>query len=211
MTPRWFSHLQPAPFAPRCVVLPPGCLVPPGSPELRVGRPFGIGCDVVSFEQFDRFCLATGRSLACDEGWGRGTMPAIHVSFADAQNYLRWLTESTGCTWRLPRGDEWEYAARAGSPSRFWWGDDLEPADANFSDTPGYGPFPTGSLAPNPWGLYNVTGNVAEWVDGEEESAGAHATRGGHWASTHSSLGLSVRGRSSVASNRVGFRALIEL
>lgn len=175
-----------------------------------------MGRFAVTFEEFDHYCILTGRALKPDEGWGRGTLPVLNVSFDEAIEYAGWHTIMFGQVARLPTGDEWEYAARAGSLTRFCWGDWIEPGDANFDETPGFGPFPVASLRPNPWGLYNVMGNVAEWVQESESGAceahrrlaSRHATRGGHWASPIHELSLSEVRLTPEAkgSDRVGFR-----
>jgi len=59
---------------------------------------------------------------------------------------------------------EWEYAARAGTNSTYWRGDSIEPACANYLESPGFGTLPVHSFDPNPWELYNVLGNVDEWA-----------------------------------------------
>lgn len=98
--------------------------------------------------------------------------PVTGVSFVDAVTYAKWLSNLTGHTYRLPSEAEWEYAARAGTRTAFWWGDDGVPASGAVmahcrgcgSGFDGRGPAPAESLAPNPWGLFNMPGNVWEWV-----------------------------------------------
>lgn len=137
----------------------------------------------VSFSQYDRFAYATGRNLASDEGWGRGNRPAINVSWEDAMAYAAWLSEQTGWQYRLPTEAEWEYAARAGTQTRRYWGDDPSAActyanvhdqtsmrENSFSKPPhacddGYAKTaPVGQFQPNAWGLYDMLGNVWEWT-----------------------------------------------
>lgn len=98
--------------------------------------------------------------------------PIVGVSYDDAMDYARWLAAKTGKSYRLPSEGEWEYAARAGSASAYWWGDEVKNANggarancANCSgDAQSPHPMPVDSFAPNPWGLYNVHGNVWEWT-----------------------------------------------
>lgn len=103
-----------------------------------------------------------------DGGWGRGDRPVIHVSWHDDQDYVAWLSGTTGQRYRLPGEAEWEYVARAGTRTRYWWGDTIGRGDANCRacrDRWADGrTSPVGSFAANPFGLYDVNGNVGEWV-----------------------------------------------
>ena len=85
----------------------------------------------VTFEEYDAFTDATGRERADDEGWGRGRRPVINVSWDDAVAYTQWLSSQTGVSYRLPSEAEWEYAARAGSMTRYSWGNDIGRNRAN--------------------------------------------------------------------------------
>ena len=205
---------------PERVAIQPGTLRLPSGRELRVLKPFSIGRFTVTFDEFDHYCSATGYTPKADQGWGRGTLPVLIISFDEAVNYAQWLTGMTGQVVRLPTGDEWEYAARAGTATRYCWGDWIEPCDANYLETPGFGPFPVASLRPNRWGLYNVLGNVAQWVqpddgdpsDSNHTVADSRATRGGHWASPAQGLDLSVVQLipNGEGSDRIGFRLAFE-
>ena len=89
------------------------------------------------------------------------------ASWNDAQEYVAWLSEKTGSAYRLMSEAEWEYVARAGTTTRYWWGDSLEWDYANCAECTdrGYGGIsPTGQFPPNPFGLHDVLGNVWEWV-----------------------------------------------
>jgi formylglycine-generating enzyme required for sulfatase activity len=143
---------------------------------------FAIGRYAVTFDEFDFFCAQTEHPLPADEGWGRENNPVIHVSWYEAQAYVAWLTQLTGRIYRLPTRAEREYAARAGTTTRYWWGDQIDAGDANHIDTPGWGTFSVGSLASNPWGLYNILGNVDEWVE-ESSDRSARVVCGGNWSS----------------------------
>ncbi len=98
--------------------------------------------------------------------------PIVGVSFADATAFSAWLTKKSGMSYRLPSEAEWEYAARAGTSTPYWWGDEVDFPDGSArANCRGCGtadrkvaPEPVASYAPNPWGLYNVHGNVWEWV-----------------------------------------------
>jgi formylglycine-generating enzyme required for sulfatase activity len=151
--------------------------------EVAIPRPFAMGKYEVTFAEYDRFCLATGRRFPPDEGGGRGRKPVIHVSWNDAQAYVEWLSVQTGQRYRLPTEAEWEFAARAGTETVRYWGNDAEDACrfANVADLaakevfPGFKvhdchdgfPFtaPAGSFQPNPFGLHDMLGNVWEWCE----------------------------------------------
>ena len=81
--------------------------------------------------QYDRFAKATGRDLPSDRGWGRGNRPVINVNWHDAKAYAQWLTQQTGKKFRLPSEAEWEYAARAGTTTKYSWGNDIGRNNAN--------------------------------------------------------------------------------
>ncbi len=131
-------------------------------------QPFAIGKYEVTFEEYEVYARHTGAEVPSDQGWGRGRRPVINVSWADAQAYARWLSSATGKSYRLPTEAEWEYASRAGTTTRYWWGDDLGKNHANCegcgSQWGGERTAPVGSFAPNPWGLYDTLGNVWEWT-----------------------------------------------
>lgn len=131
-------------------------------------KPFAIGKYDVTFEEWDA-CVAAGscKHHPSDGGWGRGKRPVIHVSWYDAQEFITWLNRKTGVKFRLPSEAEWEYAARAGTTTKYWWGDDIGVGRANCDGCGGSfqkQPSPVGSFAANPWGLYDVHGNVWQWV-----------------------------------------------
>ncbi|MEN8221048.1 MAG: formylglycine-generating enzyme family protein, partial [Pseudomonadota bacterium] len=128
---------------------------------------FAISRYEITFADYDRFAQATGRDKPDDEGWGRGSRPVINVSWHEAQAYTEWLSQETGEQYRLPTEAEWEYAARAGTKTRYWWGNELGVSRAS-CDGCGSGwdrkTAPVGSFAPNAFGLYDTSGNVEEWT-----------------------------------------------
>jgi formylglycine-generating enzyme required for sulfatase activity len=167
------------------VIIPPGRFLM-GSPAeaeraqdkdpqhpVTIARALAIGRFAVTFEEYDRFCAKTGRAKPGDSGWGRGQRPVINVSWDDATAYCAWLSQQTGHAYRLPSEAEWEYAARAGTTSAFWWGNQIDPSLANYDGNYTYANGPKGeyrertlpveSFQPNPFGLYQVHGNVWEW------------------------------------------------
>jgi len=162
----------------------------------------------LTFAEYDRFCDNTGRPRPDDKGWGRGNRPVINITHTDALAYTRWLSAQMGKSIRLPSEAEWEYAARASKSTNFWWGDALGNGNANCrscgSRWDKQSTAPVGSFQPNPNGLYDMHGNVYEWVsdsffenylnapaDGSARIvSGAYMfiSRGGSWWEIESSL-----------------------
>ncbi|MFI5461407.1 MAG: SUMF1/EgtB/PvdO family nonheme iron enzyme [Isosphaerales bacterium] len=173
----------------------------------RVAIPgrFAIGKFKVTVDQFSRFVAETGMTVGShcrvivgfdrdSPVWGdaeasfrrpgfdtAGPHPVVCVNWYDAQAYAAWLQRRTGKPYRLPTESEWEYAARAGTSTRYSFGDDETELcayarfadlssqfgwhDACRSETVAYGTVPVGSLRPNPWGIFDVHGNAWEWVE----------------------------------------------
>lgn len=127
---------------------------------------FSIGQCPVTFEGYRRFCEAMGRKQPEDERWGRGVRPVINVSWEDATAYCKWLSEQTGARYRLPTEAEWEYACRAGSTTRYCFGDDERRLGeyAWYSKNAGGKTHSVREKLPNSWHLYELHGNVWEWV-----------------------------------------------
>jgi len=127
-----------------------------------------IGRYPITFEDYARFSSSISRRLPNDQGWGRGRQPVINVSWDDAVEYAKWLSEQTGKRYRLPTEAEGEYAARAGTETDYWWGNEMKPGMANCKDGDsrwgGRQTSPVGSFDPNPFGLYDTAGNVWQWV-----------------------------------------------
>jgi sulfatase modifying factor 1 len=94
------------------------------------------------------------------------THPAIGITWHNAVTFCKWLSNKTGKKYRLPTEAEWEYACRAGSTKAFSFGDDLKKLAefAWFEDTADSETSATGNKKPNAWGLYDMSGNVREWV-----------------------------------------------
>ncbi len=122
----------------------------------------------VTFAEYYRFATATGRRKPKSNGWDRNTHPVVDVSWDDALAYTRWLSKQTGMRYRLMSEAEWEYVARAGTTTSFWWG--TRPGTGNAhcfdckSDFNTSKPAKVGTYKPNAFGLYDTAGNVFEWV-----------------------------------------------
>jgi len=159
----------------------------------------------LTFEQWDA-CVVFGGCdhYPDDRGWGRGNRPVINVSWDDAQDYIKWLNKETGKNYRLPTEAEWEYAARAGSTTQYSWGNEIGHNRANCdgcgSQWDDKQTAPVASFAPNDFGLYDMHGNVWEWVQdwyekhyynkspktnpqGPSSSGRYRVSRGGDWGS----------------------------
>ncbi|MCW3838291.1 formylglycine-generating enzyme family protein [Sphingomonas canadensis] len=147
---------------------PPDADAQQGKPQHQVSiRPFRLGETEVTFDQYDAFARATGRALPQDDGLGRGGRPVINIDLADMLAYTGWLNRSSGQTgFRLPSEAEWEYAARAGTTTGFYWGDEPDPNRANTRANTGADSFeftaPVKSFPANPWGFFDMAGNVWE-------------------------------------------------
>ena len=195
-------------------------------------KAFAIGKFEVTFEEYDRFAIAKERPLPPDQGWGRGRHPVINVSQDDAEAYAKWLSEQTGKRYRLPTESEWEYAARSGVEDNLW----TETSDdeglkryAVYSANSGSGTKPVGhdqGRKSSAIGLYDMMGNVWEWVqdcwhddyhgapeDGSawrdpEERCVAPVRRGGSWFNKSMDLRVSNRARNTAGSrsDAGGFR-----
>lgn len=168
-----------------------------------IARPFALGRYPVTFDDYNKFCRATGRDLVEDK-WGRGRLPVINVSWHDAATYCEWLSDQTGETYRLPSEAEWEYAARGGTRQETWAGtsEEAELGEYAWYETNSEGQaHPVGEKRPNSFGIYDLSGNIWEWVedcwnqnyegapsDGTAWLSGAcdlRVLRGGSWDDDH--------------------------
>lgn len=225
---------------PEMVVLPSGSFTM-GSPAtetgrnddeapqrtVRIGYEFAVGKYEVTWGQYSA-CVSAGacRSAKKDDGFGQGSRPVTNVSWEDARKYASWLSSKTGQTYRLLTEAEWEYAARAGSDARWSFGGDesrLGSFGWYLSNSNG-GTQPVGGKGANAFGLYDMHGNVWEWVedcyeagystqlsDGSaftKSSCSARVLRGGSWLYTPLFLRSALRYRYSPGSRSydLGFR-----
>jgi formylglycine-generating enzyme required for sulfatase activity len=236
---------------PEMVAVPPGSFTM-GSPDsepdhsrsespqhrVTIASRLAAGRYPVTFLEWDA-CVADGGCdghRPSDEGWGRGRRPVINVSWIDAQAYVRWLAGRTGQPYRLLTEAEREYVTRAGTTTPFWWGSAITPDQANYDGTAviyaGGGrqgalrgmTTGVGSFQPNPFGLYDVHGNVSEWVedcfrldyadapaDGSAwtvPGCGVRVRRGGSWINSPWNLRAAFRQRGAPAVRDIttGFR-----
>jgi formylglycine-generating enzyme required for sulfatase activity len=172
------SVFRDAPFAPELVAMRAGEFMMGSTEEeeggyqderpqhcVAIGQRFALGRHPVTFDEYDRFCEAEQREKPDDKGWGRGRRPVINVSRQDAKDYISWLSQGTGEAYRLPSEAEWEYACRAGTASRYSFGEEITPDRANYADARLGCPSEVGAYPANPWGLHDRHGNVWEWIE----------------------------------------------
>ena len=169
---------------PQMIVVPAGTFMM-GSPagqgddderpqhKVTIAQPFAVAKFALTFDEWDA-CAARGDCAAhiSDDSWGRGRRPVINVSWEDAQSYVKWLSRITGKTYRLLSEAEYEYAARAGTQTKYPWGDDIKLNGKAMANCDGCGSqwdnkqtAPVGSFAANAFGLYDMVGNVWAWTE----------------------------------------------
>ena len=213
--------------------------------NVTIPRRFALGRYEVTWAQWD-VCVRDGAcsndgpdSRNGDAGWGRGALPVMNVDWNDAKAYAQWLSAKTGRHYRLPSESEWEYAARARSTTPFIFADNISPADAvyawdfSFMGSPrGRAPGRTsavGSFPQNGFGLYDMFGNVWEWVEDcyvetyaqapangeavESPDCDHRVRRGGSWFSHPEELRSATRYSESPRDRfwAVGFRVALSL
>jgi formylglycine-generating enzyme required for sulfatase activity len=239
------------PECPEMVIVPSGSFImgPPNrEPECKqnefpqhtvtIAEPFAVGKFAVTFAEWDA-CVADGGCNgyhADDNLWGRKDRPVINVSWSEAKAYVLWLSNKTKASYSLLSEAEREYVTRAGTTTPFSWGSSISTEQANFlGSTVAYkgggskGEYrgktmPVQSFKPNPWGLYQVHGNIWEWVEdcGHDNYFGApddgsawitgncrngYVIRGGSWMDFPAFLrSASRKWTNSARSSFVGFR-----
>ena len=189
------DHFKECKLCPEMVVVPQGQFVmgsieselgstPDERPQhiVNFAQPFSVGRFPVTFSEWDVCVAAKGCSYQpFDQNWGRGKRPVVSILWNDAKEYVAWLSRTTGRPYRLLSEAEREYVARAGTTTAYWWGElfvtTFANSDAGASQQPSAtiadlqqpiaGPrtLPVQSFDPNPWGLYQVHGNVYDWVE----------------------------------------------
>ncbi len=226
---------------PEMIVIPAGEFVM-GSPATEKGRygnegpqhkvtiskPFAVSKFDVTFADWDACVSVGGCPQVPDSSYGRGIKPVINVTWDDAQQYVAWFSKMTGKPYRLLTESEWEYSARAGTTTTYYWGEEIGTGNANCdgcgSEWDNRETSPVGSFRPNAFGLYNMYGNVLQWVldcyhddyketptDGSAWTSGdcsGRTVRGGSWVSASRFLRAAVRYRFTAVDrgNYLGFR-----
>ena len=182
--------------------------------KVTIPKAFAVGRYALTFEEWDAAVAAGGvNHKPSDRGWGRGRRPVIDVNWEDAQPYIKWLSSKTGRPYRLLSEAEWEYCCRAGTETRYSFGDSESDLDryAWYSANCGGETHPVGEKLPNEWGLHDMHGNVWEWCEDcwhdnykgapQDGSAwttgdgGKRVVRGGSWALNPWFLRAAMRGR----------------
>ena len=220
--PPALSTEPPLPLDPEMVLIPAGTFLM-GPPE-SVAEPqedaphrvnvaaFYLGKYPITFAEYDRFVATTVHRKPddTDTGVGRAQHPVVDISWFDATAYAEWLSQKTGKAYRLPTEAEWESAARAGTTTVYFWGNERGRNHANCN---GCGSAwdnkqiaPIGSFAPNPWGLYDMLGNAYQWTcsawnrpyDGSEQRCQMtgntnRSYRGGSWFDLPNGIRATVR------------------
>jgi formylglycine-generating enzyme required for sulfatase activity len=196
--------------------------------EVTIAKPFAASKYDVTLADWDVCVSVGGCPQAGDSGFGRGTRPVIHVSWDDAQTYVAWLSKMTGQPYRLLTEAEWEYAARAGTETAYFWGDEVGSGNAACdgcgSQWDNQQTAPVGSFAANTFGLHDMAGNVWQWVedcyhasyngapgDGSAWTSGdcsRRVVRGGSWANPPAGMRSAFRNWAGIGNRggSLGFR-----
>ncbi|MFH1517745.1 MAG: SUMF1/EgtB/PvdO family nonheme iron enzyme [Pseudomonadota bacterium] len=219
---------------PEVVAIPGGTFLM-GSPDSEPGRvgnegpvrsvtvaPFVMSRSEITYADWDA-CLADGGCNGYRPGdmGERGDMPAMSISWRDAQSYVNWLSGKAGRTYRLPTEAEWEYAARAGTQTAYWWGDGFDRSMVSTG-----GPKAASNMPENGYGLVGTLGNLREWVedcyvnnfsnaptDGSAVLTGScdlRIIRGGAWSDNAATHRAANRARVSrgTRDRKIGFRVV---
>jgi formylglycine-generating enzyme required for sulfatase activity len=137
--------------------------------KVTIAKPFAVSKFDVTFADWEACVSVGGCPEVSNGGYGRGTKPVINLTWDEAGKYVKWLFRMTGRPYRLLTEAEWEYAARAGATTAHYWGDEIGKANANCngcgSQWDNRETSPVGSFEPNAFGLYDMAGNVWQWVE----------------------------------------------
>jgi formylglycine-generating enzyme required for sulfatase activity len=135
--------------------------------HVTIDYSFAVGRYPVTEVDYHRFAVSMGRAKRESRVWPSHQLkPANSLSWGDAKTYVMWLSEQTGKEYRLLSEAEWEYACRAGTDTRYAVGDEIAAEDAIFERSDSIpDTYDVGSHPPNPWNLYDMHGNVWEWVE----------------------------------------------
>ncbi|MGE5469717.1 MAG: SUMF1/EgtB/PvdO family nonheme iron enzyme [Bacteroidota bacterium] len=190
------TEIKDCPACPAMISLPRGSFTmgsnaadPSEKPahHVAIGEPFAIGKYEVTAGQWNACVAAEGCPRIATNSGVPDNAPARDISWDDAGLYVKWLSRTSGKTYRLPSEAEWEYAARGGTSTRYWWGDQMRPGNADCKGCgepwQASGPVNVGSFAANPYGLHDMNGSVWEWVaDCWHSSYQGAPTDGRSWA-----------------------------
>ena len=166
---------------PEMIVVPVGSFMMGGvdfltQPQRTVtfDKPFAVSKYEITFANWDA-CVEGGGCNGyrpSDQGWGRGKLPVFNVAWDDAQQYVFWFSQLTGRHYRLLSEAEYEYAARAGTTTRYPWGNDIKlngTVMANCGECGSASQYtraaPVDAFPPNRFGLYDMEGNVESWTE----------------------------------------------
>jgi formylglycine-generating enzyme required for sulfatase activity len=196
--------------------------------RVAIGQPFAIGKYEVTVEQWNACADAGACTRIAIDGNPPNNAPMRNVSWDDAQVYVKWLSKVGGKAYRLPTEAEWEYAARGGTSTVYWWGDQMKKGNADCKDCGDPwstdGPVAVGSFAANPYGLFDMNGSVWEWVadcwhssyksapaDGrvwDDPACSVRVIRGGSWREGAPYMQSATRFKysASVRQSQNGFR-----
>jgi formylglycine-generating enzyme required for sulfatase activity/class 3 adenylate cyclase len=129
-------------------------------------KPFSIGKFPVTVREWNDCAAAKACGFVAT---GKEDAPVTNVSWSDAKQYAAWLADATHKPYRLPSEAEWEYAARGGTQTKYWWGDQMQSGMANCKDCADMAvaeqPVKVGNFKPNPFGLHDMGGSVDQWVE----------------------------------------------
>ncbi|HWQ57328.1 MAG TPA: formylglycine-generating enzyme family protein [Bryobacteraceae bacterium] len=203
--------------------------IPPGrNGALAVESGLWMGRTEVTVGEFEKFVKTTGHQTTAEKAavsrtWRQpgfqvsGKQPVVYVSLSDAEAYCTWIGG------RLPTDTEWEYAARAGTTTRHYWGDAIDGRYLWFRENSDGRPRDVGKKRPNKWGLYDVEGNVWEWTRVEGQGEPKARRRGASWVSceiidggpAHApsllislTTGIGISARSEHRHDDIGFRCV---
>lgn len=168
--------------------------------QVAIGAPFAIGKYEVTVQQWNACVNAGGCPKIVQAANTGSNAPMRDLSWDDAQQYAKWLSGVSGKPYRLPTEAEWEFAARAGTSTLYWWGERMAAGKANCKDCgqpwAEERPADAGSFAANPWGLYDTSGSVWEWVADCWHASYKNAPADGHsWDQPNCALRV-IRGGS---------------
>lgn len=214
-------------------VMGEGARDPEAAPARKVAiRPFAIGRNPVTIGEW-KACVADGGCKPVTQSSTDDDAPVHNMSWDDAQQFIAWLSRVSGKKYRLPSEAEWEFAARGGTASRYWWGESAGVGLANCADCGGlqnpHAPLAVSLFKPNPFGVVDALGGVAQWTadcwfpnyqgapaDGRPREAKAcdkRVLRGGSFRSSHDAIAVTARNNydQSVRYPLNGFRVARDL